>query len=153
MTLGQQIKQEARQFGFQAVGISLVPQARPSIIGASATDLQGSVPPTKTVKNDNLTVTTSASNNEAPAKSFPGLPIWESKKEKMISVVGNSWWNSWMGKAVPLSDDGTTLTLAVPSPFYRDRFRSQECLPVGRLERILQRRFEFIVDPRLKKNS
>lgn len=70
MTLGQQIKQEARQFGFQAVGISLVHQARPSTIGASATDLDDSDQPSLGLESSN------SSDSPLPHLLHPRLVEW-----------------------------------------------------------------------------
>ena len=95
----------------------------------------------------------SSTNDEGGAKNFLASPIWESKKERMKNAVEHGWWKSWIGKGVPIDDDGTTLTLVVPNFFIRDRLRNQELVVVGRLEKILQRRIEFTVDPKLKESS
>jgi len=57
----------------------------------------------------------SVSKLEAPAKG-----IWQQHESELRQAVGESAWASWFGQIIPVSDDGDTLILAVPTRFWAD---------------------------------
>lgn len=51
------------------------------------------------------------------ALEAPAVAIWRSHQPDLREAIGDKAWRTWFGDAIPESDDGEILTLAVPTAF------------------------------------
>lgn len=82
----------------------------------------------------------SGASEGAAGKPAPANARWNERMPVIVDALGEQAVRTWIDAAVPERDDGTVLTLAVPTNFFADFIGKNFC---ATLEEILERQIVF----------
>ncbi len=74
----------------------------------------------------------------------PACAVWNASKDRLIERLGANAWKAWLCECIPDKDDGSELTLAVPTAFIRDYVVRNFLTGI---EEIVERKVTLVVRP------
>lgn len=78
----------------------------------------------------------------AEAEAAPACAVWQDARAEIVAALGAAAVSTWIDPLCPESDDGETLTLAVPTTLFADQAEARHG---DTLRSILGRRLKFVV--------
>ena len=77
-------------------------------------------------------------------EAAPACAVWNANKDRLIERLGANAWKAWLCTCIPDTDDGSELTLAVPTAFMRDYVVGNFLTGI---EKIVERKVTLVVRP------